>query len=311
MTRIENKQAEAGFTLVEMAVVILIVGLIVGAFFAFYTPYLEQSRYQTTIERQKKIAAALTDFAQRTGRLPCPAPPVAVSPTQPLGTAATTCNPVFSISATVTDGIVPFRDLGLSQEDAMDGYYNPMTYRVSPSLTSINNTTAHANCRTNAWIPTGTTNINPRKAILCCQMEDTDNLKRISLYRNLGTQVRANHLTPIQGDTSGNPATSDFANPNSAPVAAVPNAVLTYIPYVIVSHGKNGQGSFIFNQAGRRPLMGASASDSLNANGSNWGFVVLERNDNITDANHFDDIVLWRTQQSMMRELGNDSCAVP
>lgn len=61
-----------GFTLVEMAMVLVIVGLIISAFLTPLTVQLEQSRNAEARRDLAEIKEALLGFAVINGRLPCP-----------------------------------------------------------------------------------------------------------------------------------------------------------------------------------------------------------------------------------------------
>lgn len=332
--RDRNKQA--GFTLVEMAVVILIAGLITGAVFAFYTPYLESRNRQITVDRQEKIARALADFAERQNRLPCPGRTIVTGGVPIGGEVGCFAN---SSSVYYADGIVPFRALGLTQEDITDGYGNVFTYAVTPYATITSGTganTAHANCRTAAWIPSpGTTNLNDAKALFCCKdlvnpaAPPAPSEARLYVY-NSTNMIQQNYITRIQIGNQDTPMVSpsspgDFAAPSGfAAVAAQPNDNLAYFAYVLISHGKNGEGAYRIDAspptARRRPFINASVAEQENADNyittapetQDLNFVVLPYStDNPGSADYFDDIVLWRTQQGVMRELGNNSCSRP
>lgn len=287
-----NHHAQRGFTLVEMAFVVLIMGLVVGAMFAFLDVHQEQKRQQTTRERQQKIATALTSYAQSFGFLPCPGRPDAAI----LGTANTVCNTTATQS-----GIVPYRDLALTQQDVTDGFGNPISYSVArEAITPAVN--VHANCRLNMiWIDGGT-NINPRKARLCCPQVPVAN--QIKVY--IATPYSAaNEATPTQ---TAIPA-ARFANPNTVAAATTDN--LAYVAYVLVSHGKNGERSFIWDQPARKVASQSGESENQNIDNAATRIFVDRPRHTAAGTAYFDDILLWRTQEALMRELNNDSCAVP
>lgn len=68
-----NLARHKGFSLLEMAVVLIILGFVLGAILApiqAQRQMLHQSQTENTLEAAKK---ALIGFAQTKGRLPCPA----------------------------------------------------------------------------------------------------------------------------------------------------------------------------------------------------------------------------------------------
>src|SRR5271170_1480669 len=62
-----------GFSLVEMALVILIVSLLLGGILSYINAQLIQARIVSTSNKQQAIKAALINFIARNNRLPCPA----------------------------------------------------------------------------------------------------------------------------------------------------------------------------------------------------------------------------------------------
>ena len=71
MSRIN--QSQCGFTLVEMAVVLLIVALLVGSGLSVVSAQVEQQKYKDTQRILDDAREALLGFAAANGRLPCPA----------------------------------------------------------------------------------------------------------------------------------------------------------------------------------------------------------------------------------------------
>lgn len=115
------KSAQRGFTLIEMAVVLVIMGLIIGMVAPLMGQILQNNRTSATIAHLDTIEEALVVFVRANGRIPCPALP----DDTPLGTETATC------TGNDDDGIVPFRTLGLSEDTARDGYKNFITYHVA------------------------------------------------------------------------------------------------------------------------------------------------------------------------------------
>jgi prepilin-type N-terminal cleavage/methylation domain-containing protein len=173
----QNKQS--GFTLVELAVVIVIAAILLAGAAAMTKPMLESSRLETTKIKEDKIAKVLGSFAQTYGRLPCPAD--ANPGVEPFGSsrgsgpdgqnfATTTCG----IDPKLFNGILPFKTLGLSEEQAKDSYGNFFTYAVNPAMTqfnpaspTFNNTIVQNACVGRGW-GDGVTPKNIIKANVCC-----------------------------------------------------------------------------------------------------------------------------------------------
>ena len=117
-----------GFSLVEMALVLLIVGLLAAVFLPATNTFLDNNRRKETRAKLEALEQAMVRFVMVNRRLPCPADgalaPGNANQGLELG-AAGVCNP-----ATQINGVVPWRSLGLAQSDAMDAWSTMVTYRV-------------------------------------------------------------------------------------------------------------------------------------------------------------------------------------
>ena len=63
---------QSGFTLIEIAVVLVLVGLLLGSFIGSITQRIETSQRENTKKQLEDIKVALLGFASAQGRLPCP-----------------------------------------------------------------------------------------------------------------------------------------------------------------------------------------------------------------------------------------------
>ncbi len=120
---------QQGFTLIEMAIVLAIMGLLIGMLAPVLGGISENNRAEATSMRLNAIDDAMVVFLRLNGRLPCPAAPDG----DPLGLERSAC----SVDAD-NDGIVPFRSLGLSQAEARDGYNNYFSYHVARAYADPN-----------------------------------------------------------------------------------------------------------------------------------------------------------------------------
>lgn len=110
-----------GFTLLEMAIVLAVVGLLIGMVAPLLGQMLESNRTASTNAHLDTIQDAIVVFVRANGRIPCPARPQGT----PFGEENATC------TGNNDDGIVPFRSLGLSENVARDGYQYYITYHVA------------------------------------------------------------------------------------------------------------------------------------------------------------------------------------
>lgn len=296
-----DRTKQSGFTLIEMSIVVLILGLITGAFFTFLKQKREQDAYKITVERQQKIATALSEYAQLRYRLPCPGRPNPPGGSEVLGDPRPPANSCTGISSRM--GIVPFRALGLSIDDALDGYGNPFTYVVDAKATvpefPLASSTTHATClKSGVWMD-GTVNRNPYKAMFCCQ-QVTSNLN-IEFEDSDGNKTSV--ITP-QG--TGGFTSAFLDSPQPSPPT---DQNVAYIAYALISHGANGEEAYIFGKSNRRDEINASDDERENADLNNN--ILIKAKSTASGNDYFDDIILWRTQQRMMTELNSNTCAVP
>lgn len=120
------KQFSRGFSLLEMAVVLIILGFVLGAILApiqAQRQQLAQSQTENTLETVKK---ALVGFAQAKGRLPCPATLASNGAEDPLPVTGTCTQPVGLLPA-VTLGIQPINSDGF----VIDAWNNPIRYAIT------------------------------------------------------------------------------------------------------------------------------------------------------------------------------------
>ena len=128
-----------GFTLIEIAIVLIIITLISGGLISFFNIQLTNQRITSTKANEAAIKIALTNFIAQNNRLPCPAIPNLAPGAAGYGREATAtpsaCTGLTPNGAVVT-GIVPWISMGISSDAASDGYYNRFTYQVVLAATS-------------------------------------------------------------------------------------------------------------------------------------------------------------------------------
>lgn len=118
---------KSGFTLVEMAIVLVIIGLLVSAFLTPLTVQLEQSRNTEARRDLSEIKEALMGFAVINGRLPCP------DTDADLDGNENPCNPNTTNSTDSSGGNVPWETLNTKQLDPWGRRYQ---YRVNNAFTA-------------------------------------------------------------------------------------------------------------------------------------------------------------------------------
>lgn len=226
-----NYKKQAGFTLVEMAVVLVIVGLLVSAFLMPLSAQRDLKDYNETRQKIANLKEVLLGFVITNRRLPCPdndgdglenlALPLVVDDTPVLGQSTQT------FSCTNLEGLLPYQTLGLEK---LDSWSNIFSYRVAPALST----------RTVKWSLNGATG-----SVV------SDTYFNLSSIGNITVRTRGNDPS-----TAGITETKFMSN------------LVTNAAVVIISHGKNGYGATNYTGV-TLPAAPASNMDETtnNANG--------------------------------------------
>ena len=112
---------DEGFSLTEVALCLVVMGVVLSLGIPSFLQYLRYQRTLETKEKQEKILQSLGGFVLQNGYLPLPADPFA-SP-ENFGVARESAmNPPDMI------GILPFKTLGLPESYAQDGFKRYFTY---------------------------------------------------------------------------------------------------------------------------------------------------------------------------------------
>ncbi len=117
---------QSGFTLIEIAIVLLIVAILLGYTVALFPRQQDLKKYRAVDVEMDRVIEAIIGFAQVNGRLPCPAVPNSGGDED--GGGAVDCNNY--------GGFVPVNTLGLTgklNQDTLllDPWGNPYRYYVT------------------------------------------------------------------------------------------------------------------------------------------------------------------------------------
>ncbi|MBS1159187.1 MAG: ral secretion pathway protein [Proteobacteria bacterium] len=116
----------AGFSLLELSIVLVIVGLLANSMLLGFSALRETAAREDAEQQLANASEALLGFASRHGRLPCPAAP-ASNGSESTGPGGNCTHP--------WDGYLPAISLGIHPVDtsgyAVDPWGNPLRYAIS------------------------------------------------------------------------------------------------------------------------------------------------------------------------------------
>jgi prepilin-type N-terminal cleavage/methylation domain-containing protein len=128
-----------GFSLLEMAIVLIVIGLLTGGLLLPLSAQVDQQKIKLTVQRLEEIKEALLGYAVIYQRLPCPAVDV---------------NGFQNTSNCTKEGYIPWAELGIGR---YDGWGNPFHYRLEDeyaqpliNLTNNNNLDVSSELRVSA-----------------------------------------------------------------------------------------------------------------------------------------------------------------
>lgn len=127
---------QQGFSLLEMAVVLVIVGLLLGGLLGSVSGLQTRQREAQTERQLDEIREALMTFAAVNARLPCPANPA--TPDTVAGAGVERAPNLVGCTGG-NAGVLPWATLGLAQTDAWGRRFSyrvaPLFARTAPAIT--------------------------------------------------------------------------------------------------------------------------------------------------------------------------------
>ncbi len=122
-----------GFSLIEMAIVLVVIGLLVGTILLPLSEQMESARRSETSTQMSEIKEALLGFAIANGRLPCPSTLASDGQEAPYGGG----------NCTQPNGFIPYKTLGITGTFNTDNLFNdswgnPIGYTISVRDTNFN-----------------------------------------------------------------------------------------------------------------------------------------------------------------------------
>jgi prepilin-type N-terminal cleavage/methylation domain-containing protein len=280
-----------GFTLIEIAIVLVILTLLLVIVAPLAIGQAEINRRATTRARMDNIDKALVLFVQRNQRLPCPADGTLDSTNALNG--AENRNAAGDCVGNQQTGIVPFRSLGLGEEDATDGRNLRFTFRIGQYFARDSALNTVLCDPVGGDVPT-TTATGPTAFRSCktagCTATTTASCTSVASFLNqFGLTVR--------DVTSGGYVTNSDSNPSTTGAA-----------YVLISHGTNQGGAYTPSGVLTSASPASGTNEAFNHNNQTLRIPPLfysegSENNSETTA-HFDDVVRRPTVQFVIDAAG-------
>ncbi|HET7402453.1 MAG TPA: prepilin-type N-terminal cleavage/methylation domain-containing protein [Usitatibacter sp.] len=270
-----------GFTLIEMLVVVAVLGVLFTILIGITRAVVSQQRYQLTRARMANVDTAIGVYVSQYKRLPCPADGTKASSVATAGTEVVTGVGTGRDCGTQINGVVPWRDLGLTATDIEDGWGGRLTFRVGPDLAK-DGALDYSSCDPAGGATTVIT--APPYCNAACTASTLASACTPPLTALTGSQTKGLVVENASGTVLMDPRTS----PTSGAA------------YVLVSHGPEGGGAYSGDGILLASTTAASTVERKNfanvaysqppATGSPTVFLVDDTS-NGTTAAHFDDLV--------------------
>lgn len=269
-----RSEKRRGFTLVEMSIVLIVVGLVIMMVFPAMKAVREASARTATIQNLSTLMRAAASFTQATGCLPCPTPADTSGPG--FGRVGGRENGVLCGLCNAAEGLAPFADLGLPAATAKDGWGRWITLRIDPTLaTNFGVVPPTAPClETNALCLIGMSQRG------LCQ-------KGLS---TLGTPVKVR--LPGGGEQ---PAAILFLSHG-------PNGYGAYAASPL--SGMNGGGDHLY----RGPASSCTAGSGFELCNADGDASFIDASASHVPADPFDDVLLYLSRNALIGLLGQGSC---
>lgn len=239
-----------GFTLIEIVVVLFIMGVVLAMGAVLTRGVTAAAQRNISTAALERADLALRGYVQLMRRLPCPADGALAESNAQAGReqrgASGTC------TNNEARGVLPWVTLGMSANDALDGYAVRLTYRVAPELTA-NEALRFSDCDSAgaAAVAVG----SPGGCNTVCANPSTANMPIVctaiaSVIAGKGLRVQNAASPPLV-----------LADPAATPP--------TGAAYIVLSHGPNHYGGYgtsgVVQDAVSTPVAGEAQNIASNA----------------------------------------------
>lgn len=270
-----------GFTLIEIVVVLLIFGVVIAMAAAITRGVVAAQKRSLTVTRLATVDAAIIQFVAVQKRMPCPADGRLASTDNNAG-LETAPNGAAGCDAQ-QHGVVPWRALGLTEQEVTDGWDRRLTYRVQALLGVV----APAGMDMSQCDPAGTEGgIGPKACTAGCTSANLAACTPpLEFLRGKGLLIKT------------------VAGVNVMDPALVPP---TGAAYVVISAGESGGGAY--NNNGM--VVATITTDGDEEKNRNYANLVVQPHyidDSISDVAgvaHFDDLVSRPSVHTVVNKAG-------
>lgn len=262
----------AGFSLVELAVVLVIVAVLAGIGLSLVGSMVQNAGSSSTIKKEETLKLAFIAYLRNYKRLPCPDTDFATADGIENRTATTGTPPMPDVTkpCSADAGLVPYATLGLPREAGLDGYGNWFTYYVS-------RVTVTTNAPNRDWTLTSDFTASP----------------------------------PLRGFTPGNVGNYSVDGEGGAHLTNSSNPETLGV-IVVVSHGPNGFGArTLKGTLNAAPPTGTDEADNASGSGSTVLHQRATTDNAGATGGAFDDIVMVLRPADLLGPLFADSSLKP
>lgn len=300
-----------GFTLVEMAMVIVIAGLVIMIVYPALNVARMGAQQTLTETNLHALLRATAVYAQANGCLPCPTPAEKTGPdfgkVRGDGAATAACG-----KCDQPEGIVPFASMGLPESMARDGWGRWITMRIDPDLANPPNPENPPNAAKPFIVP-------PTAPCQCADFAAgnipagcTTSGTALTGCAVLGASQKG--LCRAVYNASKNPL---GLKTDDRIVVKTPSGADQYAAVLFLSHGPSGRGAFVAGTLStgtngeRLPVnggpvcTGSGGYKTCNLDG-NTVFYNASKVSGGTDP--FDDTLVFLDRNNLVSLLGNGGC---
>ena len=263
----------AGFTLAEMAIVLVIVGLLLTSVISTVSTQLDARNIAETQSRLNQIKEALVGFAQANGRLPCPADGTIATGAANAGVEQVVSTTTYVCSNANNFGVVPWATLGVSETDVWGRRFG---YKVSSVFSDA--------IAQNTWNTTTPATQSPT----CTAPVPTPSTSSFAMCSLGGITITTRTAANKTGTTVAN------------------------VPVVVISYGKNGYGAYTSGGTKYTSPPAVNVDETANATATSWIFYSREQSpqsspcsDTAAGSNfcEFDDLVAYISSNTLVAKM--------